>query len=146
MSSLLSLEGRTKRMGYVGFIIAWVAIIVGLTAFSLFVFPIMTAPIYLVLLLLMFVTSIAVAVRRLHDMGISGWAMLFIFVISIISTGMAYALAYPPYGPQLTEYFIANPSSAQIYLIAMTGMAIFVQFSQSLLIFWPGDEGPNRFG
>ncbi len=144
LGALLSFEGRSGRTAYIGFFVFWIFIFVGLVLLHIFLLPIISAPLMLGLCALMMVSSIALTVRRLHDMGISGWAMAFILFVSLLTVAMAGAFAWFP--DDLRAYFQAHPGSILTYARTVVGLFLFVQFSQSLLIFWPGDEGTNRFG
>lgn len=97
-------SGRLGRIQFlIGFIIGFLAIVVGISVMSGFsvgmsvskdywpVFVIFALLCFIALLFLLLVIYItwSVLVRRLHDMGLSGW---FIFVIPVVSTLFGYLI------------------------------------------------------
>jgi uncharacterized membrane protein YhaH (DUF805 family) len=87
--------------------------------------------------LLVFIPSLAVAVRRLHDVGKSGWllliiyGLLFAFVIAMFLTGLGMGMA----GGDFSMAFI-------IPLLGIIALGIWML----ILFFTEGDRGPNKYG
>ena len=124
-------SGRSRRMEYWMFVlflmvatmaVAVVEVLLGIEAALAG-----AGPLSLVLSLALFVPSIAVGVRRLHDTNRSGWWLL--------SPLPGYAV------------FVAGIATAELPVVAIGGFAALA-LSLALLIFMclPGTEGPNRFG
>lgn len=91
---------------------------------------------YLIYILAVFVPSLAVSVRRLHDTNRSGWwilAPLAPYVLIIAGGGMAMSSPDSP------------GAGGALALIGMAGVAIL---GLVLLIFYflEGTNGPNRYG
>ena|SRR5690349_9011993 len=92
--------------------------------------------VYLVYILIIFIPSLAVAVRRLHDTNRSGWwilAPLVPYVLVFVGGGMAMSSPESP------------GAGGAIALIGMAGVAIL---GLMLLVFYflEGTKGPNRYG
>lgn len=91
---------------------------------------------YLVYILAVFIPSLAVSVRRLHDTNRSGWwllAPLAPYVLVILGGGMALSSPDSPGG------------GGALMLLGIAGVAIL---GLMLLVFYflEGTKGPNRFG
>ena len=91
---------------------------------------------YLVYILAVFIPSLAVAVRRLHDTNRTGWwilAPLAPYVLVIMGGGMAISSPDSP------------GSGGALMLIGIAGVGIL---GLMLLVFYllEGTKGPNRFG
>ena len=91
---------------------------------------------YILFALAMFIPSLAVSVRRLHDTNRSGWwilAPISGYVIMLI--GAAMAAASPD-----------NPGVGGI--LAMIGMVAVIGLGITLLVFMflEGTRGPNKYG
>lgn len=92
--------------------------------------------IYLVFALAMFIPSLAVTVRRLHDTNRSGWwilAPIIPYILMVIGAGM---MASSPDNPGLGGVL------SMIGLVGVLGLGI------TLFVFMvlDGTKGPNRFG
>ena len=92
--------------------------------------------IYLIYILAVFIPSLAVAVRRLHDTDRSGWWILAPLAPYLLVIVAGVMVASDP----------ANPGMAGA--IAMIGMALTLILSLVLIVFYflEGTKGPNRFG
>ena len=91
---------------------------------------------YMLFALAMFIPSLAVSVRRLHDTNRSGWwilAPLSGYVIMLIGTVMA---AGSPDNPGIGG------------ILAMIGMIAVIGLGLTLLVFMflEGTRGPNKYG
>ncbi|MHC5225344.1 DUF805 domain-containing protein [Ignatzschineria sp. LJL83] len=74
-------NGRTQRRGYWYFYLFYLIIGVVCNVIDIFVAPILGFPIFTVVFLLgAIIPFLAVSIRRLHDIGKSGWWLLLIFV------------------------------------------------------------------
>jgi uncharacterized membrane protein YhaH (DUF805 family) len=88
-------------------------------------------PISMLVSLALFLPSLAVAVRRLHDIDRTGWWILGFYAALVVLVWCAMAAA-----------FTGHPGTAVIFLVAMGGLGIW-------LIVWfvtKGTPGANRFG
>lgn len=72
-------EGRARRSEYWGFVLVNSILTIVLNVIDLIIFGIDSPlrPLASLFGLMMFLPNLAVAVRRLHDVGKSGWTMLF---------------------------------------------------------------------
>ena len=91
---------------------------------------------YLIYILAVFIPSLAVSVRRLHDTNRSGWwilAPLAPYILVVLGLGMAASSPDSPGG------------GGAVMLIGVAGVAIL---GLMLLVFYflEGTRGPNRFG
>jgi uncharacterized membrane protein YhaH (DUF805 family) len=73
-------------------------------------------------LVLIAVGSLSLMIRRLHDLGLSGYHAIWVSVVQAIWAPLSYG---PP------EVMLAGLPLAAVGL---------------WLLFWPGDRGPNQFG
>ena len=92
--------------------------------------------VYLIYILAVFIPSLAVAVRRLHDTNRSGWwilAPLAPYVLVILGGGMALSSPDSPGG------------GGAVMMLGIAGVGIL---GLVLLVFYllEGTKGPNRFG
>ena len=87
--------------------------------------------------LLIFIPSLAVAVRRLHDVGKSGWILLIIYGLMI---AFAIALIASRFGTGMSDndYGIT-------FIIPVLGI-IALGIWMLILLFTEGDRGTNKFG
>lgn len=139
----LSFEGRTRRTHFwigwlillgVGVVAGWLPIIGGLISLAL-IWP-----------------NLAISVKRLHDMGQTGWLIaipwasaIIFFIVGIVMVGMAAVAS------GMTSYDFDNDPAAVLALIG-PGMIAFTLSAIVPLIFllWiglvEGQKGDNRFG
>lgn len=93
--------------------------------------------------LVLFVPSLAVQVRRLHDTNRSGWWIgalwLFYLVYMIVSFGSLFSTRMASDG--------SMPNMTALAAMSIIALVVFV-YSIVLLVFWclPGTKGANRFG
>lgn len=87
------------------------------------------AAILVIFLLVILIPSIAVGVRRLHDVNRSGWWLIVPTVISLVSS------VIPFISPDL---FIL---SGILSVVSLIGSLVLIVFA-----FLEGTKGPNRFG
>lgn len=87
----------------------------------------------------MFVSQLAVAVKRLHDRNKSGWWVLFFFVLPSLLSGIANGYVAPDGG-----YYDAGSST--IALVCAIGALMIYLWALVELGFLRGTIGPNRFG
>jgi uncharacterized membrane protein YhaH (DUF805 family) len=123
-----SFEGRLARLPFFGrgFYLGVVTIALAMVSIPFFSrqglgwwFGI---PIVIASLVLLAVGSFSMTIRRLHDMGLSGYHAIWV--------GAAQAIWAPlSYGPP------------EVMLAGLPLAAVGVW-----LLFWPGNRGPNRFG
>ncbi|MDV6329776.1 DUF805 domain-containing protein [Asticcacaulis sp. 201] len=121
------------------------------------------SPVYSLINLAMLVPYLAVAVRRLHDTGRSGWWLVMPVAVSVV----AYVVAFAVNGPQIISLMMnmvsqmptdpaltANPLTVlklewPIFELMLPWVAIpsaLAQIVVYILCALPGTPGPNRFG
>jgi uncharacterized membrane protein YhaH (DUF805 family) len=95
------------------------------------------------------IPSIAVQVRRLHDINRSGWwlggfylvyAVYFVLIFGMLGAGMAAGMAGA--APDPSQAF------GPLFVVTMiVGLGMFI-YAIALLVFYcmPGTPGPNRYG
>jgi len=88
--------------------------------------------------LFIFIPTVAVMTRRLHDVNKSGWILLIFYSTIIIIVGFAFFLA--------GNTAFGSPTSLGmpfiILLVVMIGIGIYI-FVMSVI---EGDKGPNKYG
>ena len=93
--------------------------------------------------LVLFLPSLAVSVRRLHDIDRTGWWILLPFVLIIGSWAMLVSLLAGTAG--LSEIEALNPTLLNaVGLVSLVGLVLLI-----VLLVWfctRGTVGPNRFG
>ena len=100
-------DGRARRMEYWMFNLVY--IFIGIIAqlfdnlFGIAFWEYGYGPIYLILVFGLFIPSLAVSVRRLHDVGKSGW-MLLIILIPLIGAIWLLVLLFTDSQPGRNEY------------------------------------------
>lgn len=85
----------------------------------------------------LFIPSLAVTVRRLHDIGMSGWWML-----AVIAPAFLYGAqsSYAALESQFNGGAAASSSLVSISLLVIAGLALV------LCLILPGNKGSNRYG
>lgn len=91
-TNYVNFRGRARRKEYWGFYLFWVIAVAGLSALGLAVdgavgnlkagveLPVVTFALPLLFILATFLPALAVTVRRIHDLGLSGWFYLLILL------------------------------------------------------------------
>ncbi|UPT71915.1 MAG: DUF805 domain-containing protein [Flavobacterium sp. JAD_PAG50586_2] len=87
--------------------------------------------------LLIFIPSMAVAVRRLHDVGKSGWLLLILYGTAIVFGAVMFASAFAT-GMGGIDYGAA-------FIIPLLGI-FAIGIWMLILFFTEGDRGPNKYG
>jgi uncharacterized membrane protein YhaH (DUF805 family) len=123
-----SFEGRLARLPFFGrgFYLGVIAVALAMVSIPFFsresLWWWFGIPIVIASLVLLGVGSFSLTIRRLHDMGLSGYHAIWV--------GAAQAAWAPlSYGP------------SEVMLAGLPLAAVGVW-----LLFWPGNRGPNRFG
>ena len=94
-----------------------------------------------------FFPTMSLTVRRLHDTGRSGEAMLVWFVAPLFTLVVSLGIGFVSIGLALNGL---DPSVAVIAFYASLGVAVAVTLAISCWAIWwlrqEGDDGPNPFG
>lgn len=140
-------EGRINRLSFFLRFIALIviaffsALAIGFFA-SMFV---IIAPILLIFIMslvaiifsfVVWMASIFLYIRRLHDMNLSGMWVLGYVVLSLIIGGVEIAATMDP----------ALAAQAPAVMMIRLVFNIIVIISFLLLLIWPGTKGPNKYG
>ncbi len=83
------------------------------------------------------------SVRRFHDMGISGWAAVFIFFLWLTPILIMGLLKY---NVDLFSNFTESTVLTLGLVVWFLGVNIFSVVHYAFMFLWPGDESTNRFG
>jgi uncharacterized membrane protein YhaH (DUF805 family) len=129
--AFVMLSGRLGRFAYFGYSLALGLVMAVLAA--ILILPMYHSPnaggvlvVVLVLLgVLGFWGGLALTVKRLHDLNLSGWHYVWIGVLPAVLNGIARATQSLPVG-----------------VAALVLTLIFGLF----LLFWPGTDGANNYG
>lgn len=156
MRFLFSPYGRTNRVGYWSFIgIYVVATIISIwadRAFGTYDAELETGLIESLVALFFLWPSIAVSVRRLHDLGYSGWWVLWVILIStaILIGGFVF-IGFAGLGADAFDALGGFDETAQfadlpVIFWVVIGAAVTPYLIQIfMLLFLPGEPGENRF-
>jgi len=138
---LFSFEGRTRRSHFwigwliclgVGVVAGWIPILGGLISLAL-IWP-----------------NLAIAVKRLHDMGKSGWLIAIPWVVSVFGTIAAFSMigitaftnaAALDEGDPLAIMALLGPALGLVGLLVLVNLGFLLWIGLS-----DGQQGPNRFG
>jgi uncharacterized membrane protein YhaH (DUF805 family) len=135
---LFSFEGRTRRSHFwigwliclgVGVVAGWIPILGGLISLAL-IWP-----------------NLAIAVKRLHDMGQSGWLVAIPWVVSVVGTIAAFSMigstAFPALdeGDPLAIMALLGPALGLFGLLMLVNLGFLLWIGLS-----DGRSGDNRFG
>lgn len=117
-------EGRARRKEYWMFILfnaifLIVAALIGFLLGSLMDFPEMTMIVYMIYALAVFIPSIGVVVRRLHDTGKSGW-YYFVSLIPLIG-GIWLLVLLVTEGDKGPNEYGPNPKASEVEEISEIG-------------------------
>lgn len=134
---LFSFQGRSGRLSYFLFGFVWALLFVvggGVLYFLGMLTPVLLVPAAFVLVPAVFISSLAISVRRLHDMNLTGWVLAFVMMLLVVANFSEYWLPYVSgaYGSSYTAYGV---------LFALG----FVQVFYWMLLLWPGSAEMNRF-
>lgn len=138
---LFSFEGRTRRSHFwigwliclgVGVVAGWIPILGGLISLAL-IWP-----------------NLAIAVKRLHDMGKTGWLIAIPWVVSVIGTIAAFSMigisaftnaAALDEGDPLAIMGLLGPALGLFGLLMLVNLGFLLWIGLS-----DGQSGDNRFG
>lgn len=106
-------EGRARRSEYWGFVLVNSILILVLNVIDIIIFGIDSPlrPLASLCGLMMFLPNLAVAVRRLHDVGKSGWTMLFGLIPLLGSLYLIYLFALD--GERTENQYGQNPKASE---------------------------------
>jgi uncharacterized membrane protein YhaH (DUF805 family) len=89
--------------------------------------------------LVIFVPSIAVSFRRLHDVGKSGWLLIIAYAVIIFAAAGLVLTSMPEFaGDSLPEF-------GAVFIIAIL-IILVLAIWMLVLFFTEGDSGPNKYG
>lgn len=157
MKYLFSPYGRARRRGFWLFCILYIAVTFGSVEIDRFFGFVdteyQTGPIEFVTALVFLWPSIAVSVRRFHDVGMSGWWVLWFPLLTIpIVFIAALVLSLGGIADGIFENITAIEPGAPlsdlpIELWIIGGLALIPTIVQlAILFFVPGNDGENEYG
>ena len=140
---LFSPQGRTNRTGYFMFFVLWILIVTAYLFGPILIWYLTGINFVLpggmwalgTLLIAWILSSIAITIRRLHDIDLFGWVIVIMFVLGCCM-----------YGLMIYREFLADLSAIFRVNMTITGLGIFLHCYYVLLMVWPGSAGSNRFG
>lgn len=137
LNFLFSFNGRANRLEYVMFGFLWVLIFTAYVVIAVITGTILINVTY-ALTAAAWVSSIAITVRRLHDMDLSGW----VYPIAIILPYISFAI-YGFIGELLGWTF--DPKFLDRLNTIIYSFSTFSFFFYMMLLIWPGRDQDNRF-
>lgn len=153
LEAYLFLSGRLRRLAYFGYSILLVIILMVITAIMLI--PARGSPSFPMVAILTgvvvggvgFWATIALTVKRLHDLNLSGWHYAWMWVLPNILGFLGnqqYGLGLLPLHMDAAQGAEAAALS-QISILQIIGGLIGLVIGLYLL-FWPGTDGSNDYG
>lgn len=144
---LFSFQGRASRLSYVMFCFLWVlltvAFVFAAVMFS-FISPAFLPLGFIGLSVAAVLSSIAITVRRLHDLNLSGWIVAFNLAL------IALLYLFIIFGGVGVGSFVSDLNSALVLSpfvkSALIILNIHVNAFYAMLLVWPGTEEANRYG
>lgn len=133
LKNYANFKGRARRKEFWSFILFNVLVGALFAVFEIFIMGVRydtQGPVRLMYSLAVFLPGLAVGVRRLHDIGKSGWSYL---VISILSTGWNYLVIFIPLAGW-SYFFIVN------FILAIGGILLLVWCCRD------SQPGTNKYG
>jgi uncharacterized membrane protein YhaH (DUF805 family) len=132
MGVYLSVSGRLSRLPYFGYSVLLIVITLVLSMIAIFALESDSGGLSAIGIVIAVVAglgmlwgSIAIAVKRLHDLNMSGWHYVWMVLVPAIFNGIG----------------TANHSTG-----IQTGGSLISLAIWAFLLFAPGTPGPNRFG
>ncbi|WP_378186833.1 DUF805 domain-containing protein [Aquimarina sp. W85] len=129
-------KGRARRKEYWFFglfnmIFAFMALTLD-NLFGITLYDIGYGPLYILYALIVFIPGLAITVRRLHDVGKSGW-MIFISLIPVVGTIWLLVLLVTDSEPKTNEYG-ENPKMLQEGEIISTNTNVRADSTDTILL------------
>ena len=140
LKKYVSFQGRARRSEYWYFVLFAIVASNPAAILDAIVTPYQrNGPFSAVLSLALFLPSLSVTVRRLHDIDRSGWWVGGLYIYAALAIVVAIAV--------LAGNTVAGASAAQSVLLALLVLG-FVGYAILLLVFaiLKGTDGPNRYG
>lgn len=92
--------------------------------------------------LAVFIPGLAVAVRRLHDIGKSGWLLLIAYLVMIAAAGVLVATGIAGFATMGADFSAGMGIGMIVPIIIILALTIWM-----LILFCTnGDEGENKYG
>lgn len=130
-------QGRASRKEYWLFMLVAVAAAMLFLGVTIYLKTMAFFWVYAVWIAICLIPSLSVAIRRLHDINLSGW---WIAVIFALSSGMEIARAAPSVDRWLVAFF-----SVDMWIVSTT-VAVIINIAWLAAMLWKGTKGDNRFG
>lgn len=138
-SKYATFQGRAARPEFWWWTLFWVLLISAVAAISY--------SLYVVITLALFLPGLAVSVRRLHDVGRSGWFLLFPVSLGAIALIVSRTAGLHRLYSASGGTMVANNASGLLVAAGIFGVMGFV--AELVLLVWfcqKGHAGPNRYG
>ena len=125
-----SFSGRSNRKEYFIFKILYICLNI------LLIIPLYWKSFYFLIFIhpVLFVSNLAITVRRLHDFNVSWWSYFFLNLLFIVI--MIYLMVKD--GSIKREVVMSTQTSIFVYLVCISEYLIF--------FFFKGTPGPNKYG
>ena len=156
LSRSFDFSGRTARAHYLWFLLASMALFIGLSGLTLTLLSnARTAEVILVLVIAFYVPVTSAGVRRLHDIGHSGTAMLdplkpTITVIVLFLILAAFVEQSAAASSALVLGVLLAPLPIIVLALLVVAPVTFMTalyFSNTMgLLLLPSEPGPNKYG
>lgn len=130
-------QGRASRKEYWLFMLVAVAAAMLFLGVTIYLKTMAFFWVYAVWIAICLIPSLSVAIRRLHDINLSGW---WIAVIFALSSGMEIAWA----APSVDRWLVAS-FSVDMWIVSTT-VAVIINIAWLAAMLWKGTKGDNRFG
>jgi uncharacterized membrane protein YhaH (DUF805 family) len=139
---LFAFNGRINRAKYwlaISIFFIWIATSICAIALSSFVFPAvgLIYPLAIIAVIPIFVTGIAIGIKRLHDRDKSGWWLLLFYVVPNIFEKIGDGFDKVP------DESVSSSLSAVFFYICSFAISVWAFVEIGCL---RGTTGPNRYG
>lgn len=126
----LTFDGRMNRRSYIVNALVNFFCMLLIAGISFAIHPALGAFVFFIVFIIYFLRSLVILLRRVHDLGYSGYWILAVYGISLLIS-IVSAIMYKFYE---TDLYISDISS-----LIFTILQLYV-------LFWPGQKFENKYG
>lgn len=155
VGSLFGFSGRMNRLGFflrilfiiifpiaVGFLMGMIAPFLAILGALGFLFAIMIFIAVIVMIIALIISFYSLEVRRIHDIGLSGFWILALIILSCVSFTIDYS--HYNFSTDALNYAIMTGQYQPSMLNIINSLVQLGAFL--VLLFWPGTKGSNQYG
>ncbi|MDX2287875.1 MAG: DUF805 domain-containing protein [Hyphomicrobiaceae bacterium] len=140
LANLFDPRGRCNRKGLMvtalALLLVQVAVGLAMWAADVSIHALVVKPVKIAVL---WIATVAL-LKRLHDVGASGWALLWALIATFVWTVLVAGICVSAFGPAVAEI------GSSPFLVYLTLVSAPLLAAMLWLHVVPGDAGPNRYG